>query len=472
MAESGSRRHFLKTGLLIAGGAGLGFVALSRFLKSTWKLRSNEALGSLKPVIDETTGLPILLLPEGFRYRTFAWAGETLADGHVSQTNCDGMGVVSTFGSRVTLVRNHEISGSEGPFGNPEMAWDVTGGGTTTLVWDSDKEQLVDSRVSLSGTLVNCAGGVTPWGTWLSCEEAPYTPALAHLGIESRQMLWRHEKARQRHGYVFEVHPEGEKAPQPIEAMGQFYHEAVAIDPQTGIAYMTEDRAPHAGFYRFVPDQAGRLGLGGRLQMMKVSGFDYIHKAVPGGEVDVSWVDIVEPDRGHSPGTHDGQGVVEQGRHAGATAFIALEGCLCKDGQVWFTSKAGGQAGVGQIFCFDTVAQTLQLVFEVREQNGFSGPDNIVFSPRGSLVICEDRVSRSTRAQHLAGLTAGGELFAFAQINPALSGSWQDHELAATVVNSEWAGVCFSDDGQWLFANIYSPGVTVAITGPWVDGLI
>ena len=184
------------------------------------------------------------------------------------------------------------------------------------------------------------------------------------------------------------------------------------------------------------------------------------------------FIDIGEPGRGHSPGSHDGRGVVNQGLQGGATAFVALEGCNWSVGRVFFTSKNGGAAHAGAIFSLDTDRSSLQLVYESPGFNGFSGPDNINISPRGSLIICEDRVGGNLLGQQLAGLNAAGELFAFSRINPAISGRLYGHDLAATVAISEWAGVCFSPDGQWLFVNVYLPGFSCAITGPWVEGLI
>jgi secreted PhoX family phosphatase len=93
-------------------------------------------------------------------------------------------------------------------------------------------------------------------------------------------------------------------------------------------------------------------------------------------------------------------------------------------------------------------------------------------SPRGSLLICEDRLTMNKEAQTVAGLTRAGELFRFCQVNPDLRGTYGGHDLASTALNSEWAGATFSHDGAWLFLNIYSPGVTVAITGPWQDGYL
>ena len=430
-------------------------------------------MGPVSAVADETTGLPLLLLPDGFRYRTISWAGSELHDGNPVPGAADGMGVVKQDGSLVTLVRNHELQGSSGPMGDPANAYDNTPGGTTTLVFDTASEQLVDSWVSLGGTLYNCAGGVTPWNTWLSCEEAPHSPQLAHLRKPRKQRFWNLDTAQREHGFVFEVPATGVARPEPIYAMGQFYHEAVAIDPATGIAYMTEDNGPNAGFYRYVPAEPGRLQAGGRLQMMKVDQrpdmSDYLQMRL---EMDVGWVDIPDPTQGFTRGNRNGDGVVSQGLAAGGSRFIALEGCTYAEGRVYFTSKLGGRATSGYVLEYDPLREKIWMVYESQGHDHFSGPDNIVVSPRGGLVICEDRLSMNKEAQTVAGLTPEGEFFRFCQVNPWLRGEYGRHDLADTVRNSEWAGATFSEDGEWLFLNIYNPGVTVAITGPWQDGYI
>jgi len=462
------RRGFLKRGLVAAGGLGLGLTAWSRLGWHGAPPDIHPALGPLLPVNDQTTGLPLLMLPHGYRYRSMAWASEKLNDGYPSPGACDGMGVVAEEAGIVTLIRNHELRGSSGPFGNPRKAWDVTGGGTSTLWFDTDSERLVDSRISLGGTLNNCAGGVTPWGTWLSCEEAPVTPELMHLGGDLMQKFWEIGKAQKTHGHVFEVHPQGESEPKPILAMGQFYHEATAIDPQSGIVYMTEDMTPDAGLYRYIPKTPGVLQAGGALQMLKVDGHKRLTGALPLNKpMTFDWVDIKDPEQGHTPGTHDGAGVVNQGLQAGGTAFVALEGCIHHQGSIYFTSKAGGGAEAGQVFRLDIVKKTLELIFEASGRGSFSGPDNIVVSPQGSLIICEDRLGMYTRGQYIAGLDEAGSLFAFCQLNPGLRASYAGYDLHKTAAISEWAGACFSADGEWMFVNIYNPGVTLAITGPW-----
>jgi hypothetical protein len=422
-------------------------------------------------VNDLTTGLPLLKLPPGFRYRSFAWAGEMLADGYTGPQACDGMGVVNNENGMITLIRNHELRGSSGPIGNPQKAWDVTGGGTSTLKFDSRRERMVDSWISLGGTVNNCAGGVTPWGTWLSCEEGPFTPELKHLGGDFRQRFWHMEDAQKSHGWVFEVLAEGQPEPRPIVSMGQFYHEAAAVDPQSGVVYMTEDAAPHAGLYRYLPEVPGDLRKGGKLQMMSAAGYKALTYAVPLNQaIAIDWVDIADPGQGHTPGTHDGAGVVTQGIANGGTPFVSLEGCSYHQGSIYFTSKAGGVSRAGQLFRLDIAQGSVEMIFEVAERDGFTGPDNIIVSPRGSLMICEDRLGTSTKAQYIAGLDEQVGLFAFCQTNPHLDGDYAGHDLRKTALGSEWAGVCFSADGQWMFANLYNPGVTFAITGPWQEG--
>src|SRR6185503_12528662 len=185
-------------------------------------------------------------------------------------------------------------------------------GGTTTLWVDADRN-LVRSFASLAGTFRNCAGGPTPWGSWLSAEECVYMPgALDPLAKDRRPDVG------ERHGYVFEVsaHAESLAEPRPLRGMGRFYHEAVAVDPATGFVYLTEDRDDGL-LYRYRPDamkgqrnafdlKVGDLARGGTLEALRIFGMPHAKTQnwenpglfTPRRAFEVAWVPIrkLDPD--------------------------------------------------------------------------------------------------------------------------------------------------------------------------------
>jgi len=422
----------------------------------------SRGYGPLAPVKDRETGLELIQLPEGFRYSSFGWTNEPQFDGSPTPGAHDGMAVTHDQDGIVIMTRNHEIAAVGQAFGKPAITYDARArGGCTNLMFDTKTGTWVKGWPGISGTVRNCAGGATPWGTWLTCEETTLGPRDEYEGQAFDYA--------ETHGWIFEVPPLGDADPRPLKSMGRMWHEAVVLDPETGIAYETEDR-DDAGFYRFLPATPQKLAEGGRLQMLGARGKKVLKKGLRVGAVfDVDWVDIEDPMRTDSPNSRDHQGVYHQGRLAGGSTFARLEGVCYGRGKIYITATSGGDAERGQVWEFDPRGQTLTLVFESPGERVLDMPDNMCISPRGGIVLCEDGVSTP---QRLHGLTEGGKLFTFAANNidftdtPFRSFAQKDYRSA------EWCGATFSHDGQWLFVNLQSPGVTFAITGPWEKGLI
>lgn len=458
-----NRREFLSETFSSVTGFGVAaaFSALAGRYRLGDKLVSKN---TLVPIADETTGIELIHLPEGFRYITYGWTGEPMKDGVPTPSLHDGMGVVGEEDGIVTMVRNHEIS-TDGialkikdgkPFDSDAKA------GCTTLKFDTKNGKWLESFVSISGTSRNCAGGVTPWGTWLTAEETV-------LGVGDVDPYKRNAKRsfKKDHGWVFEVDPMGVKNPEPLKDMGRFVHEAVAVDRKTGFVYETEDRKT-SGFYRFKPKRNGRLAEGGTLQIAEVVGQDDLRYHVDDkATFDVKWHTIEQPELAHTPGTDkpDELGVFKQGKKMGATTFSRLEGCWSGNGMIYFDATSGGKAQAGQIWCYDPEKEKLTLLFESPSKQILNMPDNLCVNPRGGLVICEDGdYGNNTSSMRIHLLSQEGKLHQLALNDVELKG---EKSFRGDFRGKEWTGVTFSPDGKWLFANIQTPGITFAITGPW-----
>jgi hypothetical protein len=401
--------------------------------------------GPLGPVASVNTGETLLSLPAGFQYNVLGRTGSAMTNGAPTPKLHDGMAAFS-LPSRPdswVLVRNHEVADINGTSGivTGTPSYDAAaGGGTTTVVVDKQTRLITESFASLAGTVRNCAGGRTPWNTWISCEET-------NVGTSNG--------FGKPHGYCFEVTPLQPSTPVALKAMGRFRHEAVAVELLTGIVYLTEDNDP-AGFYRFLPAKYGQLSLGGRLQMLAVSGranADLRTGQTSGQRMIVEWVDIGDPDP--AAAETDLTAVFSQGAGSGGATFRRLEGCFAGRGSISFTSTTGGNAGFGQVWRYDSRVKSrfghLTLVFESPDPAVLDLPDNICPGPRDSIVLCED----GSNGNYVRLLSRAGSIADLAQnITPGFEAS-------------EFAGSTFSPDGRTLFVNIQTPGITLAIWGAW-----
>ncbi|MGH7127610.1 MAG: alkaline phosphatase PhoX, partial [Planctomycetaceae bacterium] len=336
--RSTDRREFLRSTAAAVGSFAVpgAFDALLARARAGEKRPSRSIdYGPLHPATDENTGWDLLQLPEGFRYLSFGWTGDAMSDGTITPGSHDGMAVIAEDEETgiVTLCRNHEIRTlpDRRAFGPEEITYDErAGGGCVQLRFDTRNGRWLDARSSLSGTCRNCAGGPTPWGSWLTCEET-----VSDSQWDSEAGRGEHRPYAKTHGWIFEVPADRPAEAVPLKDMGRFIHEAVAVDPDTGSVYETEDRTT-AGFYRFLQKTGTKISDGGRLQMLKVLGRDQVQTGLRAGETfDVEWVDIDDPERPHHDDRkHETLGVFMQGQAKGGATFARLEGCWYGNGVV------------------------------------------------------------------------------------------------------------------------------------------
>jgi secreted PhoX family phosphatase len=466
MTSSVNRRTFLGG----AAATGMGIViagSIDAVAGSGSALAAPPSSAGYGPLVPDPK--KILALPAGFSYRIVSETGVTqTVDGVPTASDPDGTGVFAN-GSGSTLVNNHEIDEDEA-FPVPALA-DLTydagaRGGTSSIDVDAMGNRIRE-YTSVAGTHNNCAGGVTPWGTWLTCEENEQRKG----GVLLKD-----------HGYVFEVDPDSQeanvgKSPVPLKFLGRFAHEAVAVDPRTHTIYQTEDaNGPHGLYYRWSPPAGFRGGkdalrelalsdgrnggdTAGRLQAMSCfRGSKHIADlsmaTQAGTRYRVQWKDV--PDRDATTTSVRMQFADDE-----VTRSRKLEGAWWGEGGAYFVASfARNKDGSvnehdGQVWFYDpkTETVTLKTIFGVNldpdvDTENYDGPDNMTVSPHGGIILAED----GEGIQHLVGVTAEGKTYGLAR-----------NELNG----SEFTGPAFSADGKILFANIQSPGHVFAITGPW-----
>jgi uncharacterized protein len=428
-----SRRRLLERGARIAGGA----VALGTI--GACADDGREETAGYGDLVADPGGL--IDLPDGFQYRVISQEGSKLSNGAPVPGHHDGMAAFRGRGDTTILVRNHELfDGDEAPQGAPvegRRPYDRgQPGGTTAIVVRADL-RTIEEYVTSSGTRTNCAGGATPWGTWLTCEE----------------------DRSDGHGFVFEVvpeEPENRLSRTPIREMGFFSHEAVAVDPRTGTVYLTEDDLQRGALdptdprkdtiesflYRYLPHdrrkRPGALQRGGRLQALAIKERNPVTDLLDQGRrFGIVWEDV-RPEDAH-----------EEASRLGAVPFNRLEGAFLAGGALWFADTTGGLGRLGQIYRYMPATETLELFFDGSDPRQMKGPDNVVVTPFGDLWFVEDFGQPGNR---IMGITPKGSVYEFARI--------RDEE-------AEFSGPTFSPDGKTFFVNLYTPGATFAIRGPF-----
>jgi len=444
------RRQFLTTSTL-------AFLSLKNYSRGAQTTQKSP----FGPLIDDPAG--ILNLPKGFSYKILSRFGETMSDGFKVPGLPDGMAAFPTKDGKVILICNHELgpkTASLGPFENNkrlpesipiELSFNSgrdrkkpAVGGTTTLIFDPSTGKMTKQYLSLTGTDRNCSGGPMPWNSWITCEEtdnltSPYG---------------------QKHGWCFEVkatETTGIQKPIPLKALGRFNHEAVALDPNSGILYLTEDR-PDGLLYRFIPTNRNNF-TAGKLQALAIHGkpsadlrnynptskYPSLNTALK-----ATWIDLQET---HAPKDD----LRHRGFKAGAAKFARGEGIHLENGAFYICCTNGGPKHRGQIFKLTPGEEhdDLELFLQPDTTDLLTNGDNLCPAPWGGLIICEDLVNpRFAEKTALRYISPEGQIHTIAQ-------NAKD--------NTEFAGSCFSPDGKYLFVNLQVHGITMAITGPWIN---
>ncbi|NYV77930.1 alkaline phosphatase PhoX [Streptomyces sp. UH6] len=331
-------------------------------------------------------------LPSGFTSRVIARSRQKVAGTGYTWHDAPDGGACYADGSGWIYVSNSEISST---------------GGAGAVRFDSSGAVTGAYRI-LSNTNVNCAGGKTPWNTWLSCEEVD-------------------------RGYVYETDPWGVKAAVRRDAMGRFKHEAAACDPQRGVIYLTEDVSDGA-FYRFRPTTWGDLS-SGTLEVMVGS------SATSGS---VTWARVPDPTGA----------TATRNQVSGTKRFNGGEGCYYANGTCWFTTK-----GDNRVWAYDAAAQTISLAYDdslvTSGTAPLTGVDNVTGTASGDLYVAEDGGNLE-----ICVITPQGVVAPFLRV-----GGQSASEITGPAFSPDGRRLYFSS--QRGTSGSSSGGITYEVTGPF-----